>query len=354
MSDSLLDGLKSIMTPDLLGKLAAELNEPESAVSKSMGAILPVLVGSTASRADDKDFASTLYNLVTDPGNDADLADNPSRLLGSAAVSLPAMALGAKLLSGLFGKNIDRLAGTLGGYGGVKTGSVSPLFKFASPLLLALLAKFTKKRGLGAAALAKFLFDQRGVFAKEVPGPIGNLESYLAGPARDLRDSYAPPPPPEKKSIWRWLLPLLLAIGAFLLLSRCTGPDETAVDMTPATTTHSVEATAPTTVQALPTAVLYFDVDENDVPTNAQAELADVVAYLKAHPSAKAYVQGYHDPTGDRAHNEELAKQRAQAVRTELMKAGIGTDGIVLDKPLVTTGTGSLAEARRVEVTVKD
>lgn len=353
MSESLLDGLKRIMTPDLTAKLAGELSEPEAAVNKSIGAVLPVLVGSTAHRAEDNDFASTLYNLVTDPANDVDLADNASRLLGPGAASLPAMALGGKLLAGLFGKNFDKLAGVLGGYGGVKNSSVSPLFRFASPLLLSLLAKLAKHHGFNAASLAKYLFDNRSAYAKEVPGPIGKLDAYFAGPTRDLRDAYMPPPPPEKKSIWRWLLPLLLAIGAFLLLSRCTGPEETTVDMTPPST-HNVETTAPATVQALPSAVLYFELDETTVPSNAEAELADVVAYLKAHPEAKAYVRGYHDPTGDQAHNEELAKERAKAVRTELMKAGIGTDGIVLDKPMVTTGTGTLAEARRVEVTVRD
>jgi K(+)-stimulated pyrophosphate-energized sodium pump len=53
------------------------------------------------------------------------------------------------------------------------------------------------------------------------------------------------------------------------------------------------------------------------------------------------------------AKNEELAKLRAFAVRDALKSLGIAEDKIELKKPEVMTGTGSNAEARRVEVSVQ-
>jgi outer membrane protein OmpA-like peptidoglycan-associated protein len=66
-----------------------------------------------------------------------------------------------------------------------------------------------------------------------------------------------------------------------------------------------------------------------------------------------AVVSGYHDPTGDAAHNEELAKNRAEAVKNALTAAGIPEARIDMQKPVVTTGGGSPEEARHVDVTVR-
>ena len=46
-------------------------------------------------------------------------------------------------------------------------------------------------------------------------------------------------------------------------------------------------------------------------------------------------------------------KQRAESVSQLLQKAGISVDRIALEKPVETTGSGSEAEARRVEVSVR-
>lgn len=67
----------------------------------------------------------------------------------------------------------------------------------------------------------------------------------------------------------------------------------------------------------------------------------------------KAVISGYHDATGDAAVNEELAKQRALAVKGALVALGIGEDKIELRKPESTTASGPNAEARRVEVTLE-
>jgi outer membrane protein OmpA-like peptidoglycan-associated protein len=103
-------------------------------------------------------------------------------------------------------------------------------------------------------------------------------------------------------------------------------------------------------VAPIPAANLYFDVDKYDLPADVAATLAPIVEYLKAQPSAASAISGYHDPTGDREYNIELAKNRAFAVRDYLMSAGIEKARIEMRKPIESTGSGSLEEARRVEV----
>jgi outer membrane protein OmpA-like peptidoglycan-associated protein len=106
-------------------------------------------------------------------------------------------------------------------------------------------------------------------------------------------------------------------------------------------------------VAPIPAANLYFDVDKSDLPTDTAEKLEPIVGYLNANPTAMAVISGYHDPTGDREHNLELSKNRAFAVRDFMVKAGVAEGRFDMAKPVETTGSGDLQQARRVEIGVK-
>ena len=94
----------------------------------------------------------------------------------------------------------------------------------------------------------------------------------------------------------------------------------------------------------------YFATAKAELAAGANEALADVVKGVAE--GKKAVVSGFHDATGDAALNEELAKQRAFAVRDALKALGVAEDKVELKKPEVTQASGSNAEARRVEVTL--
>ena len=94
----------------------------------------------------------------------------------------------------------------------------------------------------------------------------------------------------------------------------------------------------------------YFATGKSDIAAGASGPLGEIGRQVAS--GGKAVVSGFNDPTGDAAKNEELAKQRAFAVRDALKSVGIAEDRIQLKKPESTTGTGSNGEARRVEVAV--
>ncbi len=109
---------------------------------------------------------------------------------------------------------------------------------------------------------------------------------------------------------------------------------------------------APSAV-TVPAAKLYFGLNSSELPADAAKTLEEIVNFAKAHPGAKLAISGFHDTSGSQAANEEIAKNRAKAVRDALKNVGIAEDRIDMEKPQVTTGTGDAAEARRVEVSVK-
>jgi outer membrane protein OmpA-like peptidoglycan-associated protein len=166
---------------------------------------------------------------------------------------------------------------------------------------------------------------------------------------------------PEQYSAWnRWhaIIAALLALLLLILWFSGKGPGFATASGSCCSTATPVAATpvapaAEPAVAPIPAANLYFDVDKFEVPSDTGTKLLPIVEYLKANPSAVAVISGYHDPTGDKEHNIELAKNRAGAVRDFLMTSGIEEARIDMQKPLETTGGGSLEEARRVEVSVR-
>ncbi len=102
-------------------------------------------------------------------------------------------------------------------------------------------------------------------------------------------------------------------------------------------------------------ATLLFAVGSSTLASDAAQSLEPVIEALKADPAAKATISGYHSAAGDLAQNQELAKQRAFAVRDALTAAGIAADRVVLDKPQSAEANvaGEDPKARRVEVATK-
>ena len=95
----------------------------------------------------------------------------------------------------------------------------------------------------------------------------------------------------------------------------------------------------------------YFASGKADIATGGKEALTEVVKAVAA--GKQAVVSGFHDATGDKAKNEELSKMRAFAVRDALKALGVAEDKIELKKPEDMLATGSNAEARRVEVSIK-
>jgi outer membrane protein OmpA-like peptidoglycan-associated protein len=96
----------------------------------------------------------------------------------------------------------------------------------------------------------------------------------------------------------------------------------------------------------------YFASGKADLAPGALAALGDAIAAAKG--GKRLVLSGFHDATGSAALNAELAKKRAMAVHDALLGAGVPESSMELKKPEETTGTGSAAEARRVEVTIAE
>ncbi len=102
-------------------------------------------------------------------------------------------------------------------------------------------------------------------------------------------------------------------------------------------------------------AVMYFNTSSATLEGEQAKGMAQLVASMAANPAATVTISGYHSASGEVAANQELAKQRAIAVRDSLVAGGVATERVLLEKPVQVESNlaGEDPAARRVEVTVK-
>jgi outer membrane protein OmpA-like peptidoglycan-associated protein len=79
----------------------------------------------------------------------------------------------------------------------------------------------------------------------------------------------------------------------------------------------------------LPTDDIVFNNDSVALMPEAATALDNVSKWMKDHPKYKLVLEGHASSVGKKAHNEELASERAMNVRNHLVHRGIAPDRIV-------------------------
>ncbi|MDG1109852.1 MAG: OmpA family protein [Burkholderiaceae bacterium] len=162
-----------------------------------------------------------------------------------------------------------------------------------------------------------------------------------------------------------WLLPV---VGLVLALTIAIALRVTAVHAAPAlplavspTATDTVteeRASTDSTDSADRDAVvilrneieLYFPMGSAILEPGVDKALSTFVVAAKT--GQRIQIAGFHDAVGDARFNRALAKRRAEAVMVHLLALGVPKAQLAVREPTMTQGSGSEAQARRVEVRV--
>lgn len=103
-----------------------------------------------------------------------------------------------------------------------------------------------------------------------------------------------------------------------------------------------------------------FDVGRSTLQPEGLRRVDQLAAVLKEFPQRSALVEGFTDSTGSDGYNQTLSGQRADAVRTALMRQGIAMERVSARGYGETSPVGSNATAegrqlnRRVEIVLSD
>jgi len=99
---------------------------------------------------------------------------------------------------------------------------------------------------------------------------------------------------------------------------------------------------------------LYFEPGKAELPADASLALAPVLQALAANPGKTLVIAGFHDPGGDALVNQDLARNRARAVRAAITSQGVDKARVALRKPEQAAGDGPADAVRRVEIRLVD
>lgn len=103
---------------------------------------------------------------------------------------------------------------------------------------------------------------------------------------------------------------------------------------------------------------ILFDTGKSDLKPEAKKNLKEMATIMKKYPENVLTIKGYTDSTGTQKTNEELSQKRAEAVKAELVAAGmtgdvVGTQGLGPANPVADNKTtDGRKQNRRVEIEV--
>ena len=103
---------------------------------------------------------------------------------------------------------------------------------------------------------------------------------------------------------------------------------------------------------------ILFDTGKADLKPTAKANLQEMGKIMKKYPENVLTVNGYTDNTGSLAVNEKLSEQRAEAVKYQLVLAGLSNDvigvrGMGPNNPIASNSNpNGRQQNRRVEIEV--
>jgi OmpA-OmpF porin, OOP family len=350
--------------------LAGNLGTSESTVLDGVKASIAAVVNGLSQRSGDRALlGQTIQAASATPENAV------SSALSSGALTNPNSSFltsGNRFLSSIFGNKLNSVTEAIGGQTGLRSGAASTLLALGGNTVLGFLGSKVRDGSVNANNLPGLLANQ----SEELKGMLPNAFQTVGSHKVDVDPVVAQSVRhvEHRRSIWPWLLPLLLLglLLAFWLfrphphvatLPRVTPPpapvvNHPAIPAAPAapgaimmgTLGHMMPFTLPGgTVLHMPehgseANLLSFIRDPNKTPDqnswfnldradfatdsatlNPQSaeELNNVAQIMKAYPGVHLRIGGFADASGDAAHNMSLSQARADSVVSELTSRGI-------------------------------
>ena len=380
----LLETIAALLTPDRIQKAAAFVGESPASTQKSFSILVPTLLAGLLKLLSSDTGASQLLNLVNRVGGDGSILNDLGALFGGGTATQTTMSTGRDVLQTVFGSKLNTVVDQVASASGVQASSASSLLNLGAPLVLGVLGREMKARGLNASGLATLLQGQQSGLEGRIPAALSGVLG-LGGPSvTAARARPVPIEAPAGSSFgWlRWLLPLvvLALIGAWL--ARSCGPTAEQAKQAAQRTMAKISLPGGGSLEvpegsfnynlarflanpadtAVPKTFVFEDLNYQTgsaglTPESART-VADVVAILKAYPTAKVRLEGHTDNTGDPAANKQLSLDRAKSVRDMMVANGIDAArldyaGFGQERPIASNDTDEgRAKNRRTELVV--
>lgn len=292
---NIVELIMSQMGGDTANKLSSLIGENRAKTESAVGAAVPALLAGLTKLVSKPEGSKQLDALLGK--QDTGVLDNFTNMLGSQGASVAEKGSGL-LTSLLGGDTLAGLLGALGKFTGLRQDSMGKLLGAVAPLVLGVLGKQKASLGLDVGGLANLLAGQKQNIMGAMPSGLGDAlgalpgmaglfdsaKSALGGAAAAARSGAAQVAGSAERvadsaragaaqaaqqvggavantgsSIGRWLVPLVIIVGAIILFSQSKGcqrgdlPTAPDVSADANSIVGSIESVANSTTQALGT-----------------------------------------------------------------------------------------------------
>ena len=410
MATNLLTQLREQFTDASISNLGSTLGETPTVLQKALEGVLPAVVGGVAQHSKDAGAPASLLTLLQTAKTDDSLAESVSDPTRTQA----AITTGQPLLTRIFGDKLTRITDMLAAHSGAKETSITSLLGLAASTLMGLLTRSSAPTALTTTGLTGLLEGQANAVGNAMPAGLAALLPLIGigvtgTETTTIKHSapVTPVAPVVTETGTPWLRWLLIALGILLLLwllRSCFGGDKKAATTAITTDTTTTTAMAPVNTDTVASATgpavqvdvelpggrrlkvaersfnaslaeylatkpqapfrtftfdnLTFDTNSAIIKGESETHVNDLIEIMKAYPALVIKIEGHTDNTGSEATNETLSQERADAVKTQLVKAGIAADrvstkGFASEKPTATNQTSEgRQENRRIDVVI--
>ena len=361
---TLIDTVRSFMTPGLLSQASTVLGESQANVSRGLGAAVPAILAALLAKSSDAGAMRQIMDLLTDRSIDPSAARNPAELMGTGGLpKSPLVDLARGFLSSLFDSRDAAVASAVASSAGLQPSSGSTLLGIAAPLVMSVLADRIRRDGLNATGLASLLSSERDRIMREAPAGLASLLG-LGGTAASagFHDEYREPARRARPWLGPAALAALVVAAALWAFSQRRPAEQMAQAPAGQTASRSLtdlpdlgtfkrtlpsnfELTAP--ANGIEKQVVLF-IEDSGKPVDpatwfnfdrllfetgsarlkpeSTEQLRNVAEILKAYPAVKVKIGGYTDNTGDPDANLKLSQDRATNVMNQLIILGVAAD----------------------------
>jgi OmpA-OmpF porin, OOP family len=373
MAPDLLNQITKQLSGDSLNQIASIIGETPTKTQSALSSLVPATLSSLAGKAATTQGANDVLDLIRK--NNLTSVDVGDLARPGGATNLS--SIGRSIENVVFGNKLNSITDWTASHFGMNRASVSSLTSIALPVILGLLGRRLGSSSLNPSSLASLLGSPGGFLHNAPSGLVSALGLGGAATAGrrlsdDIERVIEPQYHEKRSSVWRWLLPLLLAAGVLGLLAYFLSQRQQPVTVAtpqPAPVAPAPVAPAPVVPSTniaslgafidskLPNGVnlhipsngveskllafindpskavdkdtwfsfdrLEFETDSAKLKPSSREQLSNMAAILKAYPQVDVKIGGYTDNTGNPQHNSELSKARATSTMNEMVSLGV-------------------------------
>ncbi len=169
----LLETLTKTLSGSALQQISSRIGADEGSTSNAIAGALPILMGALDRNSDKPGGAEALLGALS-RDHDGGILDNLSGLLGDSGGGA-----GEAILGHVLGGKRKSVETGLGRASGLDAGAVAKLLPILAPVVMGMLGREQRKKGLDARGLSDLLTGQRQQAEERDPDAMGVLGNLL-------------------------------------------------------------------------------------------------------------------------------------------------------------------------------